>query len=77
MPKRTISEWHCDRCGNEQAIESAAQHYWRNLALSNYQGNPSIKVEPRVGGDLCPDCVGALIEWWRAGSPRRPAKAVA
>ena len=35
MPMRTITEWHCSRCGNEQAIESGKQHFWRGVSLSN------------------------------------------
>ena len=77
MPVRQITEWHCSRCGNEAAIPSSLEHFWRSLAVGNYQGNPQRARDQSmdVHGDICPDCVGLLIEWWKAGkAPRAKVK---
>jgi hypothetical protein len=68
MPIRTIIEWRCARCGDEEAIEQGKPHGWSLLpGLSHYQGNP--RSEPHIGGDVCPRCAASFQDWWQ----RRPA----
>lgn len=66
MPARTILEWHCKRCGNEEAIEQGRSHHWRLMSgLAHYQGNPKPDpAEPYMTGDLCPQCAASLMNWW-------------
>jgi hypothetical protein len=73
MPIRTMVEWRCSRCGNEEVTESGKPHSWRGFTGPHrYQGNSVAEKEPFYGGDICPDCVGSLVEWWQAGKgPRR------
>ncbi len=66
MPARTINEWHCARCGAEEAIERGRPHGWRIMVgMHGYQGNPKpTGKEPYMNGDLCPDCAASLQAWW-------------
>jgi hypothetical protein len=67
MPVRTIVEWHCARCGAEEAIEQHKPHNWRMAPqISRYQGNPtSASPEPLVSGDICQECAKSFFEWWQ------------
>jgi hypothetical protein len=64
MPRRNLTEWHCERCGEESVIESNRQHGWMILGISGYQGNPK-EERFNIGGDICPDCVKSLVSWWK------------
>lgn len=66
MPARTVVEWQCKRCGNEEAVEQGRAHGWRLVVgLHGYKGNPEPKApEPHASGDVCPQCAASYLAWW-------------
>jgi hypothetical protein len=78
MPKRTIIEWHCARCGDEAAIEDGRAHGWRIVAgLQGYRGNPmeDPRKQPPASGDVCPACAASFLTWWAEPRQTVPTKA--
>ena len=73
MTRKNITEWQCNRCGTEAAIDTSAVTGWFHLSAphsansNHYQGTKHMKM----GGDLCPDCTKSLWNWWI--QPRQPA----
>ena len=62
----------CDRCGLEQRDEPGRGN-WAQLASQSSTLVPVV-VRQADGGqrrvvDICPACVKAFGEWWKAGKP--------
>ena len=79
MTSKDITEWHCNRCGAEAAIETRTKHEWCGISRPYFRYNqesrydqlkPSAALEA-IGGDICPDCLRSIMAWWHA--PKQPA----
>jgi len=77
MPTRTVVEWRCTRCGDEEAIESGRAHDWHILSgLHDYQGNRPSTSRSRATGDVCPRCAASFLAWWDGPREHIPTEPV-
>lgn len=55
MAQKQVCEWRCDNCGStKQGTPRNLPHGWRLMKLTS-------GPKPIIGGDLCTDCVHAVI----------------
>lgn len=75
MAQHSISVLICDRCGERSEARNAYDHYeWGRIHAEQVNG-------PRkIGGgghkpifkDICPACLGGVVEWFNAAQEPRP-----
>lgn len=70
MAERSISVMTCDRCFTEEEIRRPERSYeWGRLTASQANGPIHIGgqyLDKKDAKDLCPECMKALEQWWRA-----------
>lgn len=55
MAQKKVCEWRCDNCGAKtEGTTRNLPHGWRLMKLTS-------GPKPIIGGDLCTDCVHAVL----------------
>ena len=72
-----ITEQVCDRCGRtaehrQVRGKSRDDAGWAAMGFKTHASGerllpPNVEKVVPAEFDLCPDCVGELVEWWRKG----------
>jgi len=72
MAIKKFERRQCDRCGaTAEMPDDGISRHWQNVGFPTEHGFTGCgDMPPRF--DLCPDCRGSLIQWWR--DKRKPAR---
>lgn len=69
MSHEITTVYTCDRCGNKYPDNEVSSGYVSfgpiNGATSDHVGS---RVQKERHADVCPECLKALLSWWRVGS---------
>jgi hypothetical protein len=69
----------CDRCGHVEEIRQDFRAYeWGRITAAQSNGPKWIgSMDGKTFKDLCPNCIGDLMNWWNTFKPAAIQKAEA